>query len=208
MYVNTAFRGTPDDAKALLHERGFGMLIGHDGKALHASHIPFLYHEDAGTSGRIAFHLAKPNPLHGIFAEHPAALLICQGFDAYISPDWYQSDDQVPTWNYVTVHVAGTVRVIDQANTRTHLDALSAHFESRLAPKKPWTTNKMTPRKLDAMLKGIVALEMDVAQITPSWKLGQQKDDKDREGAIAGLRARGDHASRAIAELMERALRG
>ena len=114
----------------------------------------------------------------------------------------------MPTWNYVTVHVTGTVRRIDQANTRAHLDALSAHFETRLAPKEPWKTDKMTPHKLEAMLKGIVALEMDIAAMTPSWKLGQQKDDTDREGAIAGLRARGDESSQAIAELMERALRG
>jgi transcriptional regulator len=208
MYVNTAFRGTLDDAKALLLARGFGILVAHDGATVHASHIPFLYHEDGASLGRIAFHVAKPNPLHRIFASHPAALLICQGPDAYVSPDWYKSDDQVPTWNYITVHVAGTVRIIDQTHTRAHLDALSAHFESRLAPKKPWTMDKMTPRKIEAMLKGIVALEMDIAEITPSWKLGQQKDDRDREGAIAGLQARSDEASRAIAELMERALRG
>ena len=101
MYVQTAFRGAPADAKALLHERGFGTIIGHDGTSPHASHVPFLYHEDEGRLGRIAFHVAKPNPLHGVFAMHPAALLICQGADAYISPDWYKSDDQVPTWNYI-----------------------------------------------------------------------------------------------------------
>ena len=208
MYVNNAFRASLDEAKALLVERGFGTVIAHDGARLHASHVPFLYHEAEGSSGRIAFHVAKPNPLHGIFAAHPAALLICQGPDAYISPDWYASADQVPTWNYVTVHVTGVVRVIDQAHNRAHLDALSTHFESRLAPKKIWKTDKMTPHKLEAMLKGIVALEMDVAEITPSWKLGQQKDDQDREGAIDGLRARRDEASHRIADLMERALRG
>lgn len=208
MYVQRAFQTSIEDAEALLVERGFGTIIGHDGARLHASHIPFLYTADGARLGRVAFHLAKPNPLHGVFAAHPAALLICQGPDSYISPDWYVSEDQVPTWNYVTVHATGTVRLLDSSQTRAHLDALSAHFEARLAPKRPWTTDKMTPRRLEAMMQAIVPLEMAIERIEPSWKLGQQKDDKDRESAIAGLRARPDESALRIAELMERALRG
>ena len=208
MYVHNAFKGSLDDAKALLVERGFGTLIAHDGTALHASHLPFLYHPEEDTLGKIAFHVAKPNPLHGIFATNPTALLICQGPDAYISPDWYVSEDQVPTWNYVTVHVGGSVRVLPAAQNRAHLDALSTHFEGKLAAKKPWTTAKMTPRRLDAMLNGIVSLEMVIERIEPSWKLGQQKSNDDRRGAIAGLRRSPSESSLAIAELMERALRG
>jgi len=208
VYVNNAFRATLDDAKALLLDRGFGTLIAHDGWTLHASHLPFLYSPDDGPLGRLTFHVAKPNPLHRIFAIHSDALLICQGPDAYISPDWYANEDQVPTWNYVTVHVSGTVRVLDASQTRAHVDALSAKFEARLAPKKPWTTAKMTPRRLEAMLQAIVPLEMTIERIEPSWKLGQQKDQGDRKGAIAGLRAQPSESARRIADLMERALRG
>lgn len=207
MYVNDSFRASLDDAKALLIERGFGTLVAHDGTTFHASHLPFLYLPDGWPLGRIAFHVAKANPLHAIFAARPAALLICQGPDAYISPDWYVNEDQVPTWNYVTVHVAGTVRALDPIRTRDHVDALSAHFEARLAPKKPWATEKMTPRRLDAMMKAIVPLEMTVERIDPSRKLGQQKDLKDREGAIAGLRSQPTESARRIAYLMEHALR-
>lgn len=207
MYVNSAFRASLEDAKALLLERGFGIVIGHDGATMHASHLPFLYHESEGVLGTIAFHVAKPNPLHGIFAAHPEALLICQGPDAYISPDWYVSADQVPTWNYVTVHVAGAVRILDASHTRAHLHALSAKFETRLAPKKPWTIDKMTPQRLEAMIEAIVPLEMTVERIEPSWKLGQQKQPGDREGAIAGLRAQPSESARLVADLMERALR-
>jgi transcriptional regulator len=65
----------------------------------------------------------------------------------------------------------------------------------------------MTPRRLDAMMKAIVPLEMTVERIEPSWKLGQQKENKDREGAIAGLRSQPTDSARQIADLMERALR-
>jgi transcriptional regulator len=207
MFVQNAFKVSLDDGQALLVARGFGTLVAHDGERLHASHLPFLYHRDGNGLGKIAFHVAKPNPLHGIFATHPTALLVCQGADAYISPDWYASEDQVPTWNYVTVHVSGSVRALPAAQSRAHLDALSAHFEARLAPKKPWTTDKMTPKRLDVMLNGIVPLEMTVERIEPSWKLGQQKSEADRRGAIAALRERPNESAQAIAALMEQALR-
>jgi transcriptional regulator len=109
----------------------------------------------------------------------------------------------------VTVHATGIVRVLDRSRTRAHVEALSAHFEAKLAPKKPWTTDKMAPHRLVAMLEAIVALEMTVERIEASWKLGQNKTQADRAAAIAGLRARaGEPAPHRLAALMERKLAG
>jgi transcriptional regulator len=96
------------------------------------------------------------------------------------------------------------VRVLDRSRTHAHVEALSAHFEARLAPKKPWTTDKMEPHRLSAMLDAIVALEMTVEGLEASWKLGQNKAPADRAGAIAALRALHDQPRpHLLAALME-----
>ena len=209
MYVHSAFKASVDDAKALLADRGFGAVVAHDGEFPLVSHVPFLHLPDPAPLGTIAFHVARPNKLHEVFARHPRGLVICQGPDGYISPDWYESANQVPTWNFVTVHATGSVRVLDRSRTRAHVEALSAHFEAKLAPKKPWTTDKMEPHRLSAMLEAIVALDMTVERIEASWKLGQNKAPADRAGAVAGLKAlKGEPQALLLAALMEERLDG
>ena len=128
------------------------------------------------------------------------------GPDAYISPDWYVSSNQVPTWNYVAVHVTGTAAPMDASRLRDHVDRLSALFERRL-PKPPWTSAKMDPARLAAMLKAIVGMTITVEALEGQWKLGQRKGLGDHEGAVAGLRSRGQPAAAQVADLMDAARR-
>jgi transcriptional regulator len=123
------------------------------------------------------------------------------GADAYISPDWYASPDQVPTWLYQSVHLTGTVRALSDSELGPHLDALSAKFESWLPPKPPWTSSKMTAGRLDAMKKAIVGLVMTVEQIEGSFKLNQHKSDVDH-AAVTNALGQGDAGARAIGEQM------
>jgi transcriptional regulator len=96
---------------------------------------------------------------------------------AYLSPDWYASPDQVPTWLYQAVHLTGTVRKQSDDELGRHLDALSAKFENWLAPKPPWLASKMTAGRLDAMKKAIVGLVMTVEAVEGSFKLNQHKSE-------------------------------
>jgi transcriptional regulator len=114
------------------------------------------------------------------------------GDHAYISPDWYGSEDQVPTWNYRLVEISGEVRRLDEAELMEQLDCLSAAQEARLAPKDPWTSAKMSPARMAAMLKAIVGFAIDRPVLRGMAKLGQNKRPEERAGAIAALRARGD----------------
>ena len=93
--------------------------------------------------------------------------------------DWYVSPDQVPTWLYQAVHLTGPVRKLSDARTGPHLDTLSAKFENWLAPKKPWTSAKMTAARLETMKKAIVGLVMTVEEVEGSFKLNQHKSDVD-----------------------------
>jgi transcriptional regulator len=100
------------------------------------------------------------------------------------------------------VHLTGTVRALSDAELGRHLDALSAKFESWLAPKPPWTSSKMTAGRLDAMKKAIVGLVMTVEEIEGSFKLNQHKSDVDHTGVTNALALQGDPAARAIGEQM------
>jgi transcriptional regulator len=203
MYVHPAFKAESEVAHQLLKERGFGTLVATDGARPVAAHVPFLF-APSGEAGTIELHVARANPIHEVIARNPAVLLTCLGPDAYISPDWYVSANQVPTWNYVAVHVSGTARLMQKDELRAHVDRHSAHFEERL-PKKPWTSAKMDQHRLSALLNAIVGVAVKIETMEASWKLGQHKGRDDHDGAVAGLRARGEAASSAVADLMDAA---
>jgi len=150
------------------------------------AHTPLVVMED----GNLRFHLSRANlPSHHL--DGAVALASVAGPDAYVSPDWYKSADQVPTWNYVAVEASGPVRQLEETDLVRILDALSAAQEARLAPKPAWTRAKMRPGLFDGMLKAIVGFEMKVEELRGTRKLGQNKQAAELEGAAAGLEAVG-----------------
>ncbi|WP_284734740.1 FMN-binding negative transcriptional regulator [Sphingosinicella terrae] len=110
---------------------------------------------------RLLFHLSRANSCARLL-DGSRAIVSCLGADSYISPDWYGTDDQVPTWNYVAVEAEGPVRQVEEAELADMLDRLSEEHESRLAPKPAWTRGKMTPGRFEAMLKAIVGFELRI----------------------------------------------
>lgn len=148
--------------------------------------------------GEIAldFHLSRGNGLTSHLTQGFRAVVLAAGLDAYISPDWYESADQVPTWNYQSVEAEGSVAPLNDAELIALLDDLSAQEEARLLPKPPWTRDKMKPGKFDALLRGIQGGRLFVERLEGAFKLSQNKNDADRLGAAKGL---GGHP---IAELM------
>ena len=117
------------------------------------------------------------------------------GPSGYISPDWYGEDDQVPTYNYVAVHLRGELVEEPEEALLPHLDRLSAAYEARLAPKPVWTTDKMSEEALAKMLRMIVPVRMKVAAMDATWKLGQNKSEAARLGAAEAV---GDPALAAL----------
>ena len=96
---------------------------------------------------RLRFHVARGNRAAAAL-DGARALVSCLGPDAYISPDWYGTPDQVPTWNYLAVEAEGPLRRLDETSCAPLLDDLSAEHEARLAPKPAWTRAKMSPGPL------------------------------------------------------------
>jgi transcriptional regulator len=180
MHPNRAFAWEDRDAMlAFLADIAF-CTICVDGPAL--AHAPVIV---AGPD-RIRFHLSRGNVAAAMDAKR--AIVSCLGPDSYISPDWYGSPDQVPTWNYLAVEAEGPLRRLDEAELAQLLDDLSAAHEARLAPKPAWTRAKMGPGRFEAMLKAIIGYELSIEALRGTRKLGQNKKQDERIGAAERLK--------------------
>jgi transcriptional regulator len=206
MHPNPAFRQEPlDQNLAFARARGFGVLSvnGPDGPL--AAHVPFLLNEDANHA---ELHLARSNLIARATLPAPALLAI-SGPDAYISPDWYgphaEVPDQVPTWNYVAVHLRGVLEPLPEDALRPHVDALSAEHESRIEGKRPWTSAKMTEGAMPRMMRMILPFRFTVTSVEGTWKLNQNKTPEIRARA-AGALSQGNASAQEIAALIRKDL--
>lgn len=200
MHPNPAFRTKLNSAdervmlEALLREIGFGMLFLTTPDGPRVAHVALFCTSD----GAVQFHLANGNAITR-YLEEQTALIVVNGPDSYISPDWYEVPDQVPTWDYVSVELEGPVRKMDRGALIALLDNISRENEDRLAPKAPWTRGKMDMGKFDKMLGAITGFEMEVKAWRPTLKLSQNKPDEVRERVAVQLEAQ---SKRALAQMI------
>jgi len=171
-----------------------------------AVHAPFLL-ERTASDIELTLHVARPNPIHEVIAKAPDVLVTVAGPDAYVSPDWYVSAEQVPTWNYAAVHLTGVARIIPEASWEAHVTRLSDLFEERLRPKKPWTMDKVGERRKAMLMKGIVGIAVTVTKIDGAMKLSQNKTIEDRGSVAQELTWQGDWQGFAVARLMHETLK-
>ena len=202
MYTPPMFKPERAASLAFAQARGFGTVTAWDGRKPVASSLPFyLTSADDGTP-HAAFHVARNNLLARVADGKSPWLMAVTGADAYVSADWYVSPDQVPTWLYQAVHLTGTVRMLSDSELGPHLEALSAKFESWLAPKPPWLVSKVTAGRLEMLKKAIVGLVMTVDEVEGSFKLNQHKSDADYVAIASALLQRPDEATQTIGKQM------
>jgi transcriptional regulator len=201
MYAQPAFRIDTEASLAFAGERGFGLAVAFDDGRPVASAVPFLL-DPVDAPERLQFHVARGNPLGALAEAGGTWLMSVQGHDAYVSPDWYDSAEQVPTWLYELVHLSGPVSVIPPGRLVTHLEKLSAKFEERLLPKKPWLLDKVSVRRQDMLMRAIVGIEMKIENVEGSFKLNQHKPEADYVGTVRALARQADPSAVAIARRM------
>jgi transcriptional regulator len=202
MFVPAHYRESdPTVLHRAMREHAFATVIsaGADG-APSASWIPFLIE---GTPERpVVFgHLARASAQWRSWDNTTPLLALFQGPHHYISPSWYASAPNVPTWNYVAVQVRGRPRLLaDPAEIEAMLGRLVTQFEAGRDPA--WQLASQPAGYRAAQAQGIVGFELVIHEITGAWKLSQRAGAEDRAGAIAALQAQGGDDARAIADLM------
>lgn len=174
---------------ALIAAHPFGLLISTGPEGPLANGLPFLLQPDHGPLGRLQAHIARANPQwQGLDGQ--AVLVVFQGPLAYVSPSHYQTKQDtgkvVPTWNYVMVQARGVVRVQqDPAWLDAQIDALTQRHE---APRPaPWAVSDAPRPYIEAQLRGIVGLEIEIQSLDGKWKVSQNRPEADRRGVAEGL---------------------
>jgi transcriptional regulator len=202
MYVPQAFAMSDTDALTVLQQVGGGYFVtSHEGR-IESTFLPFITIEnDNGV--RIWAHFAKANSHWRSALAAQECLLIAHLADAYVSPTLYpskQTDGKVvPTWNYVTVEVRGSLRALSDADEELLLSTLTDHHERE--SDEPWAVSDAPAEFIETQRKAIVSVELVVSEITGKAKASQNRLPEDAATVKARYKS-GSDAERAIADWM------
>jgi len=175
-----------------------------------ATHMPLVLEDDGSEFGLLKGHVSRANPQWRDLTPGIDALAIFAGPQHYISPNWYpgklEDGKEVPTWNYVVVHAYGPLRIIeDSAWMLAHLNSLVNTREAEFPA--PWKVSDAPADFIAGQMKGIVGFEIPIRKLEGKWKVSQNRNDADRQGAIQGLTELGRPDSCVMADLIAEAVR-
>jgi len=204
MYLPKSFE--VNDAESLqdfVAAHPLGTLIHHDAQGLCADHIPLLIARDDAGGILLQGHVARANPLWRNIESRGDVLAVFQDPGMYITPSWYASKAEsgkvVPTWNYIAVHVRGVARPIDDATwLKGFLARLTDINESKRA--EPWRVSDAPDDYVAMQMKAIVGIEIAVTHWIGKWKVSQNRQSRDIDGVVSGLRDVGDPAAAHMAD--------
>lgn len=184
----------PEELHRIIREHPLGVLVTRTAAGLDANHIPFVLDAGRGPAGTLLAHVARDNPVWSELADGDPVLVVFRGAHGYISPNWYPAKQEthrfVPTWNYEVVHAHGLVRIHDdEPFVRGLVARLTREHEANLA--HPWRMGDAPADYLREQLAQIVGIEVAITRLAGKRKLSQNRDQRDFEGAVAALQARG-----------------
>lgn len=165
----------------IIQQYGFATLISQHQSRPFATHLPLLFDKE---NGYLHGHFARPNP-QWTDIEHQEVLVIFQGPHCYISPSWYESQGNVPTWNYVTVHVYGTVEFV--TDTDEAMDSMKEMITKYETPTSSYTLDYVPTQYLQALIKGIQPFKIKITSIEGKAKLSQNHPEERKQLVISQL---------------------
>jgi transcriptional regulator len=185
-----------EELHRIVRENSLGMMVRNTRAGMEADHLPFLLDADQGQHGTLIAHVARANPVWREIEEGAKVLVVFRGVQGYIAPNWYPGKQDthryVPTWNYEVVHAHGTIHVRDDERfVRGVVARLTRQHEAD--QPLPWKMSDAPADYLAAQLSIIVGIEIRLDRLDGKRKLNQHHRQIDREGAIQGLEARGNH---------------
>jgi len=191
MYAPKAFdEGNMDSMLELIQSYPFATLVTAGVNGLNAEHIPFLVKTEGDEIAVLQAHIAYSNPLWESCVNGDDVLVVFQGVNSYISPNWYPSKSKdskvVPTWNYTAVHVKGSIEFIHDSEWKLLLlnDLTEKHEKGQ---DTPWAMRDAPAEFIDKLLPAIVGIEINVSSIQGKSKLSQNQSIENRKGVKDGL---------------------
>ncbi|EWH20687.1 FMN-binding negative transcriptional regulator [Bacillus haynesii] len=196
MFIPAHFKLSETEACDVIKENGFATLFSmHDGMP-YATHLPLMMGVDKNC---LYGHFALANPQWKDIVNQPV-LAVFQGPHCYISPSWYETNQAVPTWNYVAVHVYGEVELLDEEETAKSMSDLVLKYES---PDSLYKLEEVDSKLLAGMNKGVKGFKIKINKIEGKAKLSQNHSILRQEMVVKQLKQIPHTNEQTISSLMQ-----
>ena len=203
MYTPSQFAmENEEEAQEIMCEHNFATLISKSNSDITASHLPLMWTSAGGKHGTLHGHMARANPQWNTFDGQAEVLAIFLGNHTYISPNWYDDQPAVPTWNYSTVHAYGAPCLIKGIEEKNLLRQMVKYHDPD--PANAWPETNPHTNLVDEMVPHIVAFNIPILTLQSKSKLSQNRSKGDREQVIKVLRNSQKAGAQGIAGDMSR----
>jgi transcriptional regulator len=201
MYIPDLYKNENQKAiQNFIEQNGFAILVNQTNGKLWATHIPLLLEVNDKGKQILVGHLSKANPQAESFKSNTEVLAIFSGAHSYISSSWYDHEN-VPTWNYLAVHVYGKVTLYNHEQAVQSLKKLVDKYEAK--SEQPVRVENLTEKTMREA-RGIIAFEIEITSIEAQKKLSQNRDDKNYQNIITELEKTNDPQAIDIAHEMKK----
>ncbi len=205
MYINKINDESDEQQKALdfMEKNAFALLVSTDESGFpHATHLPIAIENDESGNLMLTGHIAKANFIWQQWEKNDRVLVVFSGAHAYVSSSWYEKSN-VSTWNYLTVHAHGHIRVVsDPDRMKEMLRKLTERYESTM--ERPRLMESMEPNDVKKEMRGLVCFEIAVTKLQFSVKLSQNRNDKDYQNIVKKLDESEDADAKKVAQEMQK----
>ncbi|HEY4208198.1 MAG TPA: FMN-binding negative transcriptional regulator [Puia sp.] len=190
-----------DKIHAFIRENSFGILISVKDSIPSGTHIPLLLEKDGDEQAVLMGHISKGNEQKHALAAGAKVMVVFTGPHAYVSPRWY-TQMNVPTWNYIAVHVYGTVKIVEGDELHAALRRMVDHYEHPMP--KPVTMEEIPEKTYQDDFRGIVGFKIVIDEIQAAYKLSQNRDEQSYHRVVDELEKGDDMAQHVAAEMKKR----
>lgn len=201
MYIPELYKNeNQEEIRQFIHQNGFALLINQVQGKPWATHIPLVLEFNSDGKDILTGHLSAANPQAQNLKNDDDVLAVFSGPHTYISSSWYDHEN-VPTWNYIAVHVYGKIKILHYDQTLESLKRLVDKYEA--TSEKPIRIEDLSEKTM-RQAQGIIAFEIEITSIEAKKKLSQNRDEKNHTNIINELEKRGDYQSVEVAKEMKK----
>lgn len=198
MYIPDLYKNeNQEEIEQFMHENGFAILINQTNGKLWGTHTPLLFEKEKQL---FSGHISLENPQASNLQNGDEVLAIFNGPHSYISSSWYDHEN-VPTWNYIAVHVYGKIRLLDAKESIHSLKKLVDKYEK--SQQNPISVENLSEKTM-RQAKGILAFEIVITDIQAKKKLSQNRDAKNYSNIIHHLEKSEDNNDLQVAIAMRK----
>jgi transcriptional regulator len=181
----------------------FAFLSGCDASGIPVvTQVPILIEEKNGEI-YLQGHIMRNTDHYKAFIENPQALAVFTSPNTYVSASWYSNPSMGSTWNYMSVHVRGTLRFLSDEELKAFMKKMTLHFEKGRSDS-PTVFDNLPDEYVQKMLPAIAGFEIRADAIENVFKLSQNRDEQSYLNIISRLESQGGNSAWIAQEMRTR----